>query len=201
MKPGSGGRGRRGASVAKSEAVRAKAGQSVRVCPATPDRWEDLERLFGPRGACAGCWCMWWRRQARGWTAGKGEGNRRAFRKLVLDGEKPGLIAYVNGEAAGWIAVAPRERYPRLLRARTLKPVDETPVWSVTCFFTAAPFRRQGITVRLLEAAAEFARKRGATMLEGYPTDPGKEMPGVWVYTGIADARPSAMRRIMRRKL
>ncbi len=25
------------------------------VHPVTPDRWPDLERLFGPRGACGGC--------------------------------------------------------------------------------------------------------------------------------------------------
>jgi len=188
-----------------------KTGDSIRILPATADRWSDLEGLFGARGACAGCWCMWWRRQAREWTAGKGEGNRRALRKIVSDGGEPGLIAYVNGVAAGWIAIAPREKYPRLARARTLKPLDDTPVWSVTCFFTAAPFRRRGITVRLLEAAAEFARKRGATTLEGYPTEPKKEMPAAWIYTGIAKAfrsagfqeaaRPSATRRIMRRSL
>ena len=26
--------------------------------PVTPDRWPDLERLFGPHGANSGCWCL-----------------------------------------------------------------------------------------------------------------------------------------------
>jgi hypothetical protein len=30
--------------------------------PLTSDRWDDLERLFGPeRGAFAGCWCLWFK--------------------------------------------------------------------------------------------------------------------------------------------
>ena len=30
----------------------------VEVVPLTRGRWADLERLFGPRGAVGGCWCM-----------------------------------------------------------------------------------------------------------------------------------------------
>jgi len=103
----------------------------LRVEPATRERWEDLARLFGPRGACAGCWCMWWRRTAAAWRAGKGEGNRRALRRLVDSGTPPGVIAYDGPDPVGWCAVAPREEFVRLAAARTLKPIDETPVWSV----------------------------------------------------------------------
>lgn len=27
--------------------------------PLTLDTWADFERLFGPNGACGGCWCTW----------------------------------------------------------------------------------------------------------------------------------------------
>lgn len=184
----------------------------ARVLPATPERWDDLERLFGPRGACAGCWCMWWRRERGEWSKGQGEGNRRALRSVVRGGDPPGLIAYFDGRPAGWIALAPREAYPRLERSRHFKPLDDRPVWSVTCFFVAREFRRRGLTVRLLKAAADHARRRGATMLEGYPVEPGKgRMADAWVFTGLASAflragfrevaRPSRTRPIMRRAL
>ena len=87
---------------------------AIRVLPATADRWEDLEQLFGPKGACAGCWCMWWRLRRAEWTQGKGQGNRRALRALVRSGEPTGLIAYAGTDPIGWIAVAPREAYPGL---------------------------------------------------------------------------------------
>ncbi|HET9940368.1 MAG TPA: GNAT family N-acetyltransferase [Candidatus Eisenbacteria bacterium] len=185
---------------------------AIRVAPATPDRWDDLEQLFGPRGACAGCWCMWWRLRRSEWSQGKGEGNRRALRALVRSGEPSGLIAYSGKEPVGWIAVAPRAAYPGLDRSRTLKPVDERPVWSVTCFFTAREHRRRGVTVKLLEAAAKHARSRGADCLEGYPVEPRKDsVPDVWVFTGLAGAfrkagfvevaRRSETRPIMRREL
>lgn len=184
----------------------------ARIVPVTPDRWDDLERLFGPRGVCAGCWCMWWRRQAKEWSQGKGDGNRRALRDVVRGDEPPGLLAYVDGEPAGWVALAPREAYPRLQKSRNFQPLDDTPVWSVTCFFVGRGFRKRGLTVELLNAAADHARKRGATVLEGYPVEPGqKRMADAWVFTGLAAAfrragfrevaRPSKTRPIMRRTL
>jgi GNAT superfamily N-acetyltransferase len=199
--------------VRRPPASRARrASAAIRVHPATPDRWDDLEALFGPRGACAGCWCMWWRLRRSEWTKGKGDGNHRALRALVRRDEPPGLIAYAGKEPVGWIAVAPRKAYPGLDRSRTLKPVDERPVWSVTCFFTARAHRRRGVTVKLLEAAARHARDRGADCLEGYPVEPRKDsMPDAWVFTGLAGAfrrsgfvevaRRSETRPIMRREL
>ena len=179
--------------------------------PATVSRWKDLEKLFGPRGACAGCWCMWWRLPRRDWVAGKGEGNRRALRKLMRDGCIPGIIAYADGEPVGWVALAPRKEYVRLANARTLKPIDSRPVWSVSCFFIARPYRGRGLMTRLIEAGASFARKQGATLLEGYPTNPKRKTSDVFLYTGTRGAftragfevaaRPSKAALIVRRAL
>ena len=98
------------------------------VHPATPDRWHDLERLFGAKGACGGCWCMLWRLPRGEYDRGKGEGNRAAMRVLIAAGKAPGLLAYVGKEPVGWCAVAPRAVYPGLERSRILKPVDDRPV-------------------------------------------------------------------------
>ena len=155
---------------------------------------------------------MWWRRTAAAWRAGKGEGNRRALRRLVDSGTPPGVIAYDGPDPVGWCAVAPRGEFVRLAAARTLKPIDETPVWSVTCFFVARSHRRRGVTVALLQGAAAFAARGGAKMLEGYPVEPRKgSMPDAFAWTGLPGAfrkagfaeaaRPSPSRPIMRRAL
>jgi GNAT superfamily N-acetyltransferase len=176
----------------------------------TPERWDDLEALFGERGACGGCWCMVWRRSRSRFEAQKGEGNKGAFRRLVKSGGMPGVLAYVGGQPVGWCAVAPREDYPALARSRVLKPVDDAPVWSITCLFIAKPHRRQGLSAALLEAAAQFARSRGAKLVEGYPVEPSGALPDPFVWTGLASAfrsagftevaRRSPTRPIMRRR-
>jgi len=166
----------------------------------TPERWPDVERLFGPCGACAGCWCMWWRLTRLEWNRGKGEGNRKAFRKLVRSGIEAGVLAYADGEPVGWCAVAPREQYPKLNHSRILKPVDDQPVWSVTCFFVARGFRRHGLSTKLLKAAVDFARARGAKIIEGYPHDTKKATADAFVYTGLVSAfRKAGFKEVARR--
>src|SRR5262249_19551761 len=153
----------------------------------TPKRWQDFEKLFGPRGACAGCWCMWWRLPRSQFQAQKGEGNRRSIKKLVHGGAQQGILAYHDGQAVGWCAFAPRAEYTRLERSRVLKPVDDSPVWSITCFFVDRPYRGQGVTGQLVKAALTYAKKRGAKIVEAYPIDPKKgRMADVFVYTGLA---------------
>ena len=157
--------------------------------PLTPVRWRDLETLFGERGACGGCWCMWWRLKRSEFEKQKGPGNKKALRKIVESGEATGLLAYADGRPVAWCAVAPRESYPVLERSRVLKRVYDKPAWSVVCFFVAKPFRGKGVTTRLLRAAAKFAREHGAEIVEGYPVEPKKpRMPDVFAYTGLASA-------------
>src|SRR6185369_3476972 len=101
------------------------------VAPATAERWSDLARLFGPRGACAGCWCMYPRLRGAEYRSGAGETNRRRLMRLVQQGPPPGLLGYVEDRPVAWCALAPRETYARLEHSRTLARVDERPVWSV----------------------------------------------------------------------
>ncbi|MDI3339329.1 MAG: hypothetical protein QJR03_02230 [Sphaerobacter sp.] len=104
------------------------ASSPIDVRPATPDRWPDLERLFGPRGATAGCWCMWWRLSRAEFSRQTAAGRRAGLAAIVAAGDQPGLLAYVGDEPVAWCAVAPRERYPALERSCTLKRVDDEPV-------------------------------------------------------------------------
>ncbi|MCI0355738.1 MAG: GNAT family N-acetyltransferase [Acidobacteria bacterium] len=180
--------------------------------PLTPARWNDAVALFGPRGACAGCWCMAWRLPYAQYQKQAGAGNRRTLRRLVKAGSSPGVLAYVDGRPAGWCSIAPREEFAFLSRSRVLRPVDEASVWSVSCFFVGRQYRRQGVTVPLIKAAVHLARKKGARIVEGYPVDPqhGK-LPGAFLWTGIPKtflragfkevARRSATRPVMRKRI
>lgn len=184
----------------------------MKILPLSAACWDDLEVLFGPRGACAGCWCMWWRLTQREFDKAKGEDNRKAFKRIVESGRIVGLLAYEHERPVGWCAVEPRERYPRLGRSRVLKPVDDRQVWSIPCFFVEKGSRNLGIAKQLLEAAIEHARSRGARVVEGYPVEPRKDrMPDLFAFTGTPAlfagagfeevARRSKTRPIMRRVL
>jgi GNAT superfamily N-acetyltransferase len=169
--------------------------------PLTAKRWPDFEALFGPRGACAGCWCLWWYLPRSQWQEQKGDGNREAMRRRVLTGPPPGLLAYDGEEAVAWCALAPREETPALARSRILKPVDGQPVWSLVCFFVRRSHRNQGLTVALLNAAADYASTQGARILEGYPTEPATSPAApAFIFTGIASAfRKAGFQEVARR--
>ena len=155
--------------------------------PVTPDRWKDFEKLFGSNGACAGCWCMWWRLSRKEFYRKQYAENKRAIKKIILAGQKPGILAYANGKPVGWCAIQPREAYSSLERSNVLKRVDDSPVWSVTCFYVARGYRHQGLAAQLLKAAIRLARQRGAKIIEGYPIDSGGEKKNtVSIFTGLA---------------
>ncbi len=159
------------------------------VRPLTPELWADFEQLFGRRGACGGCWCMWWRLPRAEFEKGKGEGNRRAMRSLVEADEPIGLLAYRAGRPIGWCSVAPRTAFGALERSRILRPLDDQPVWSVVCFFVEKGSRRSGVLQKLLAEATRHAAQMGARIVEGYPVEPKTgTMPDVFVYTGLASA-------------
>ena len=170
--------------------------------PLTREKWADIEKLFGQRGACGGCWCMYWRLARSDFMRQRGEMNRKAFKGLVDSGQVPGILAYSEGQPIGWCAVARREAFPRLERARILSRVDDKPVWSVVCFFVAKAFKRKGVSVRLLGAAVDYVRGQGGGIVEGYPVEPKKHWrpPDPFVYTGLASAfRKAGFVEVIRR--
>jgi len=177
--------------------------------PLTIDRWADLEALFGERGACGGCWCMWWRLKRAQFEQQKGEGNRRAMQAIVKSGQIPGILAYAQTQPLAWCSVAPREQFPVLGRSRIFKPIDDEPVWSITCFFIEKSARKKGLSLRMINAAVDFVKKSGGRIVEAYPVAPQKDKTAdAFVWTGLASsfvkagfvecARRSATRPMMR---
>lgn len=159
---------------------------AVAIHPLTPDRWSDLEALFGEHGAVGGCWCMFYRLTARRYEAQKGDGNRLALKALVAGGHPPGLLAYDGDQAVAWVSVAPRHEYARLSSSRVLKPVDSSPVWSLVCLFVRQDHRRRGLSLRLVRAAVAYAASQGARIVEAYPLDiEGVDYPTAFAEMGF----------------
>src|ERR1700727_2216337 len=57
----------------------------LKILPLTPELWPALEDLFGEKGACNGCWCMYWRIGAA-YRGRPGSKNKAAFRQVVKNG-------------------------------------------------------------------------------------------------------------------
>ena len=192
------------------------------VLPANEASFEDLQTVFGTRGAAAHCQCQRYKLKPKE-AFSKFPAEERAFRlRQQTDCGHPkskttsGLVAYLDGEPVGWCAVEPRTAYSALLRVyRTPwegrdEDKEDEGVWAVTCVFVRAGFRRKRIAYALAEAAVEHARRRGARALEAYPivAEPGTEITWDEIHVGSRSifeaagltevSRPSKRRRVLR---
>lgn len=132
---------------------------------------------------------MFWRLQHAEFESKKGDKNRRAMKRLITSGVVPGILAYHKKDPVGWCSVAPRVDFVRLDKSRIFKPIDDQPVWSITCLFVAKEYRKMGVSRRLIEAAVEYAKKKRAKIVEGYPFEPiSDKQPDPFVWTGLASS-------------
>jgi GNAT superfamily N-acetyltransferase len=166
-----------------------------------PADWAGFEQVMGKNGGCGGCWCMLWRLTKQEMDVGMGEPNRLSMKALFDTGHVPGLIAWHDRRAVGWIQLDDRRAFARLETSRVLNSVDDAEVWSVSCFFVHKDVRRNGVSVALLKAACAFAADRGARVVEGYPIDtPRENYPPVYAWTGFAGTfRAAGFTEVVRR--
>ena len=162
--------------------------KSIRFEELRPEHWPAVERLFGPNGACGGCWCMCWRMEShKVWNENKGACAKEAFKKMVQSGKAHGVLAFAQEEAVGWCSFGPRSDFPVLQRSKAYKRNDIENVWSVTCFFIHRKWRGKGLSGALLKAAIDIMRKRGVEVVEGYPattTKDGRKLGASMAWTG-----------------
>jgi GNAT superfamily N-acetyltransferase len=192
---------------------------AIVVVPANEARWEDLQRIFGTRGAAAWCRCQRYKLRPReAFRNFPVEERAHRLRVQTACGDPTavgtsGLVAYVDGEPVGWCAVEPRPAYESLVRNMRVpwegreEDKADAGVWAVTCFVIRVGFRKRGISRALAAAAVAFARERGARALEAYPivrTDVLTEelhvgTVGVFAAAGLAEvSRPTPRRQVMR---
>ena len=149
----------------------------VEIRPATPDRWPDIETVFEGPGDPAKCWCAFWYASNKDFRAGWGDDNRTVLQNRVTDGLEPGVLAYVDGLPVGWAGIAPRSEFDRLVRnKKSLRAVDDRPVWSLNCLVVRREFRKQGLMRALIRGAVDFAMSNGAIAVEAYPIDADRKL-------------------------
>ena len=190
------------------------------IFPANQASWADLQAIFGSTDYPSKCYCQHFKTRDCHWSSLTGEDRRSRLREQTNCGDPEasstsGLVAYLDREPVGWVAVEPRPAYPRLPRVRTVwsgrhEDKADDNVWAVTCFVVRKGYRKRGITYALAAAAVGYAREQGARALEGYSmiTEPGKEITWGELYVGarqvFADAgfkevsHPSPRRVVMR---
>jgi GNAT superfamily N-acetyltransferase len=184
---------------------------TLEIHPLTEDRFGDLEKLFGPAGACAGCWCMYFRVTSKDWSkpgpqAERSARNRKALKRVIAKGPPPGLLAYDQGEPVGWVQVTPRNILPRFNSERAASApespkTDLDTTWAVSCFFTKAKARGKGLTSALLKDAIKFAKAHGARAVEACPFDTSVKTGGTAaLFVGVLPVFEKAgFKEVMRR--
>jgi GNAT superfamily N-acetyltransferase len=192
------------------------------IVPANEAGCDDLQAVFGARGSAAWCQCQRYRLAPReAFSRFPVEERAERLRQQTCCGDAgaeatSGLVAYLDGEPAGWCAVAPRPATIGLVRVfrtpwegRSEDSADES-VWAVTCVFTRAGLRGRGVAHALVSGAVDHARRRGARALEGYPllTEPGERIAWDEIHVGARGffeaagfrevSQPSKRRVVMR---
>lgn len=163
---------------------------SITIREIIPTDFPVIERLFGPSGACAGCWCMFWRMGANEWKLkGQNENNRRAFQLIIEQSKVHAAIAFAGEEPVGWVTFGPRESFPRIENSRVLKRDAPRGTWTIPCFYIPRKWRGKGIANQLLNEAVHYCKDHGALEVEGYPiehADPDHPRRATDIYTGVA---------------
>lgn len=164
--------------------------EDLSVQPLTKDRWDDFEALFGPSGACYGCWCTYLRIPTSQRKTMDGEAKKRFIQERVAAGPPPGLLGYIDECPVAWVQVGPRLELPQWNSPKTVsRPLDpadaeDSSVWAVSCFFMKSRDRGKGYSHRMLSEAVNFAKASGARLLEGCPIERTKQSKSVGLCVG-----------------
>ena len=155
---------------------------TITVVPATPDRFDDVTIALN-----TACLCQSWRMTSSEYANSLPKVRAEALRRQLAETPAPGLLAYEDGEPAGWVGFAPRERSGRLARSKTIPRIDDVPVWAIYCFTVRVGHRRRGIAHALLDGVIAYAREHDVPALEAYPVvTGGRRIHATAAYHGTA---------------
>src|SRR4051794_13202618 len=166
----------------------------VVIVPANEASCADLDAVFGTRGYAASCRCQRFKIRGRDWdlewtkpgpapTSFPVEERARRQRAQTQCGHPDsettsGLIAYLDGEPAGWCAVEPRTAYIRL-RGKPLvwtgraEDKDDDTVWAVTCLDHACGLSAARHQPRPRPRGRRFRSRTRRAGARGLPDDHG----------------------------
>jgi len=136
--------------------------------------FDGMATMFAPRKPESSvCWCLSWRLSSKENRELTGTARADRVRELCARTRAPGVLAYRDGEVAGWAGVAPRSELHPFATSRKIPHVDELDVWSIWCIRVRPGYRKQGVTSALIDGAVDYARSSGAPAVESYPVDNG----------------------------
>ncbi|MER9236206.1 GNAT family N-acetyltransferase [Mesorhizobium sp. M0622] len=177
------------------------------IAPLTPELWADFEDLFGKQGACYGCWCTHFRLAPAVRRESNRERNKDHIKARIEAGPPPGLLAFEDGQAVGWMQIGPRADVPEWNNqgrgSAPIDPADATDpgVWAISCFFIRTKARGRGLSHRLVGGGIDFARESGAWLLEACPIDLSKDSRSIGLFVGSSRVFEKAgFQRLVERK-
>ena len=160
------------------------------IVAATADRFDDFAELFGPSGACYGCWCTYFRLAPKLRKANTAADNKAFIKDRFEAGPPPGLLGYEDGAAVAWMQIGPRADVPQWNNDRRVTapledaPADDPGAWAISCFFFRSSVRGRGLSHAMVDAGIAFARDSGARVLEACPMDRAKQSKSVGLFVG-----------------
>lgn len=163
---------------------------NLEIRPLEPGDSDAFMQLFGPQGACYGCWCTYLRLPPKTRAATTVQERRDHMLARIAAGPAPGLIGWLGEVPVAWMQIGPRADVPEFnnpRRASTPLPdarADDPGVWAISCFFTTAKVRGNGLSHQMVAAGIEHARAQGARVLEAAPIDHAKHSKSVGLFVG-----------------
>jgi GNAT superfamily N-acetyltransferase len=156
---------------------------AIEVRPASS--FDDVRTMVGPKRPDANvCWCLSYRIPSKENVVLRGSDRGERVARLVREDPPPGVLAYDGDEVVGWAAIHPRAD-TTFARNRKIPHLDDLEVWSLWCVRVRPGHRGTGIAHHLIEGAVEFARTRGAPVIEAYPVDnDGRKVDLTMAYVG-----------------
>jgi GNAT superfamily N-acetyltransferase len=164
----------------------------LQIHPLTPDRIPDFVTLFGPSGACYGCWCTSFLLRPKTRHAMSNDERREVMLDRIRRGPPPGLLLYDSADPVGWMQIGPRSDTPEWNNPGRVSfplpdaPADDPNVWAITCFFFRRSHRGKRLTHRMLAEGIAFAREHGARILEAAPMVQSKQPKAIGLFVGPA---------------
>lgn len=160
------------------------------IAPLTPEHTGDFITLFGPSGACYGCWCTYFRLPPKLRAEFTAQERKSVMLRRIAEGPPPGLMGWLDAEPVAWMQIGPRSDVPQWNNPRRATtplpdaPAEDPAVWAISCFFIRNRTRGLGLSHQMVRAGIDFARENGARVLEAAPMDQAKQSKSIGLFVG-----------------